>query len=77
MNNLKLYWKASLGVELQSEDEVLLFSAVDVERNRLFFASSANFVYTTQLSSLQVSLFVIECRSHDIGSFQLFEGGLD
>ncbi|KAL8541825.1 hypothetical protein ACS0TY_002904 [Phlomoides rotata] len=29
-------------------------SAVDIERNRLFFASSANFIYTTQAPSPQV-----------------------
>ncbi|CAN1746998.1 Elongator complex protein 1 [Linum perenne] len=53
MNNLKLYSEISLNIELQSQDEKLLFSAFDIERNRLFFASSANFVYNTQLSSFQ------------------------
>ncbi|CAL1411247.1 unnamed protein product [Linum trigynum] len=53
MNNLKLHSEISLHLELQSERENVLFSAFDVERNRLFFASSANSLYTTQLSSFQ------------------------
>ncbi|XP_031373116.1 elongator complex protein 1 isoform X1 [Punica granatum] len=53
MKNLKLSTEASLNVELQAEDEVLLFSAFDIERNRLFFVSSANFIYTTELYSFQ------------------------
>ncbi|KAL0350694.1 UNVERIFIED_CONTAM: Elongator complex protein 1 [Sesamum radiatum] len=36
------------------EKEFLRLSAVDMERNRLFFASSANFVYATQLPSPQI-----------------------
>ncbi|KDP44998.1 hypothetical protein JCGZ_01498 [Jatropha curcas] len=50
MKNLKLYSELTLNLELQSKQETLLFSAIDIERNRLFFASSANFIYTTQLS---------------------------
>ncbi|CAI9092450.1 OLC1v1027682C4 [Oldenlandia corymbosa var. corymbosa] len=53
MNNLKLSWELPAKLELQSEDEVVQFSAFDVERNRLFFSSSANFIYTTQLPSSQ------------------------
>lgn len=53
MNNLKLFSEVSQYVHLQSKDEVLTFSALDVERNRLFLASSANFVYTAHLSSFQ------------------------
>ncbi|KAJ8766091.1 hypothetical protein K2173_020607 [Erythroxylum novogranatense] len=54
MNNLKLYSEVSLGLSLlQSEHELILFSALDIERNRLFFASSANYIYTTHLSSFQ------------------------
>uniref|UniRef100_A0A5B6YQC9 Elongator complex protein 1 n=1 Tax=Davidia involucrata TaxID=16924 RepID=A0A5B6YQC9_DAVIN len=51
MKNLKLSWELSSNIELQSKDEVVQFAAIDIERNRLFFASSANFIYTTQLPS--------------------------
>ena len=54
MNNLKLYSDPSLNLELKSTGEVVSFSALDIERNRLFFASSINFIYTTQLRSSQV-----------------------
>lgn len=55
MNNLKLYSEVSLNLQLQStaEEELILFSAFDIEQNRLFFASSANNIYATHLSSLQ------------------------
>ncbi|PON49463.1 IKI [Parasponia andersonii] len=53
MNNLKLYSEVSLYLGLQSKEEVVTFSAFDVERNRFFFASSTNSVYTTHLSSFQ------------------------
>ncbi|KAB5544248.1 hypothetical protein DKX38_012360 [Salix brachista] len=53
MKNLKLYSEISQNLELQSQQEVLLFSAFDFERNRLFFASSNNFIYTADLSSFQ------------------------
>ncbi|KAA8534237.1 hypothetical protein F0562_031754 [Nyssa sinensis] len=51
MKNLKISWELSSNLELQSKDEVLQFAAIDIERNRLFFASSANFIYTTQFHS--------------------------
>ncbi|KAK4393283.1 Elongator complex protein 1 [Sesamum angolense] len=56
MNNLKLSWEVWSEVQLQREngEEFLRLSAVDMERNRLFFASSANFVYATQLPSPQI-----------------------
>lgn len=53
MKNLKLHSEISQNLELQSQQEVLLFSAFDFERNRLFFASSNNFIYTADLSSFQ------------------------
>ncbi|KAI9157236.1 hypothetical protein LWI28_018937 [Acer negundo] len=54
MNNLKLYSEVSLNLDLlASKQETLLFSALDIERNRLFFASSDNNIYTTHLSSFQ------------------------
>ncbi|CBI31709.3 unnamed protein product, partial [Vitis vinifera] len=53
MNNLKLYSDLSLNLELRSAEEVVSFSAFDIERNRLVFASSDNFIYTTQLPSSQ------------------------
>ena len=54
MKNLKLHSEISQNLELQSQQEALLFSAFDFERNRLFFASSNNFIYTADLSSFQV-----------------------
>ncbi|KAE7996819.1 hypothetical protein FH972_001508 [Carpinus fangiana] len=57
MNNLKLYSELSSKLELNSkeegQEEILLLSAFDIERSRLFFASSANRIYTTHLSSFQ------------------------
>ena len=55
MNNLKLSREITSSLQLQAEDEAIRFAAFDIERNRLFFASSANFIYTTQLPSSQVS----------------------
>ncbi|CAD5166643.1 unnamed protein product [Musa acuminata subsp. malaccensis] len=49
MKNLKLSSQFSRDLELQFEGETLLLSAFDIERNRVFFASSANVVYTLQL----------------------------
>ncbi|KAI9128356.1 hypothetical protein K1719_001349 [Acacia pycnantha] len=51
MNNLKLFSEVPLGLKLQSNSEALRFSAFDIERNRLFFVSSDNLVYTVHLSS--------------------------
>lgn len=53
MKNLKLSSEISVCLELHSEDEQLLCSAIDIERNRLFFASSSNFIYSTQFPSHQ------------------------
>ncbi|KAK9283709.1 hypothetical protein L1049_011959 [Liquidambar formosana] len=53
MKNLKLCSEVPLNFELQSKEEVLVLSAFDIERNRLFFASSANLLYTTKLPSSQ------------------------
>ncbi|KAL3626817.1 Elongator complex protein 1 [Castilleja foliolosa] len=55
MNNLKLSWEVCSKVQLQTEngEEHLRLASVDIERNRLFFASSVNFIYTTQLPSPQ------------------------
>ncbi|XP_021861505.2 elongator complex protein 1 isoform X1 [Spinacia oleracea] len=53
MKNLKLSTEISASLELQSDGEQLLFSAIDIERNRLFFASSSNFIYSTQFPSHQ------------------------
>ncbi|GKU91909.1 hypothetical protein SLEP1_g5716 [Rubroshorea leprosula] len=53
MNNLKLYSEVTSNLVLQSEEEVILFSAYDIEGSRFFFASSANLIYTTHLSSFQ------------------------
>ncbi|KAF5201832.1 Elongator complex protein [Thalictrum thalictroides] len=49
MKNLKVYSELTSQIGLQIKDEVILFSAFDIERNRLFFSSSANIIYTIQL----------------------------
>ncbi|XP_074316642.1 elongator complex protein 1 isoform X1 [Silene latifolia] len=53
MKNLKLSSEISVSLQLQSEDEQLLFSAIDIERNRFFFASSSNLIYVAQFPSPQ------------------------
>ncbi|XP_077217578.1 IKI3 family protein [Tasmannia lanceolata] len=53
MKNLKLYSEFELEIELKSKEEILLFSAIDIERNRMFFASSANALYALHLSPPQ------------------------
>lgn len=55
MKNLKLYSEVSQNIQLHSTEEVVQFAAYDIDQSRLFFASSANFVYSLQLSSFQVS----------------------
>ncbi|KAL6551733.1 Elongator complex protein 1 [Orobanche gracilis] len=56
MNNLKLSWEVWSEVQLQREngEEYLRLATVDMERNRIFFASSVNYIYTTQLPSPQI-----------------------
>ncbi|KAF8396752.1 hypothetical protein HHK36_018382 [Tetracentron sinense] len=54
MKNLKLSSELTLKLDLQSNEEVLLFSAFDIERSRLFFASSSNFIYSAQLPPSQI-----------------------
>ncbi|KAI3734854.1 hypothetical protein L6452_14334 [Arctium lappa] len=54
MKNLKLSWELSSNLQLHSEKEVIRCTAFDIEQNRFFFASSANFIYTTHLSSSQI-----------------------
>lgn len=53
MKNLKLSTEISVQLKLLSEDDVLRFSAIDIERNRFFFASSSNLIYTAQLPTPQ------------------------
>lgn len=65
MNNLKLYSEVSVNLDLPSKEETLLFSAFDIERNRLFFATSANGIYTTRLSSFQVSSLLLRFSFSD------------
>ncbi|XP_068634801.1 elongator complex protein 1 [Aristolochia californica] len=45
MKNLKLYSEFALNLELLSEEESPLLFAIDIERNRMFFASSAGVLY--------------------------------
>ena len=49
MKNLRLVTRLPQQLQLQLDGETLVASAVDAERRRAFFASSANFVYTVQL----------------------------
>ncbi|GMH11550.1 hypothetical protein Nepgr_013391 [Nepenthes gracilis] len=53
MNNLKLSCEISVNMELQSKDELLLFCAIDIERNHLYFASSENLIYNAELPTFQ------------------------
>jgi hypothetical protein len=56
MKNLKLTTELSLQLDLLSQGEKLLLSSYDIERNRVFFASSSNLIYTTPLPSSQVRI---------------------
>ncbi|CAA7389646.1 unnamed protein product [Spirodela intermedia] len=51
MKNLKVSLELSSELELQLEGETLLLSAFDVQKRRLFFASSASFIYAVHLAS--------------------------
>ncbi|XP_058758036.1 elongator complex protein 1-like isoform X1 [Vicia villosa] len=51
MKNLNLFREVPLILRLTSDDETFRFAALDIERNRLFFLSSHNFIYTYHLSS--------------------------
>ncbi|XP_073315059.1 elongator complex protein 1 [Primulina huaijiensis] len=55
MNNLKISWEVAARLQLQSEsvEDFLRLSAIDVERDLLFFVSSSNFIYTMQNLSSQ------------------------
>ncbi|KAJ6833332.1 elongator complex protein 1 [Iris pallida] len=53
MKNLKISSTLSADLDLQSEGETLLCSAFDIERGRVFFASSANFIYALERNSSQ------------------------
>uniref|UniRef100_A0A7N0TLN7 Elongator complex protein 1 n=1 Tax=Kalanchoe fedtschenkoi TaxID=63787 RepID=A0A7N0TLN7_KALFE len=55
MKNLKLCSQQALTVGFQSSqpEEALLLSAFDIERNRLFFASTSNYLYTLHLDASQ------------------------
>lgn len=55
MKNLKVSLELSSELELQLEGEALLLSVFDVQQRRLFFASSANFIYAVHLASSHVS----------------------
>ncbi|XP_010453463.1 PREDICTED: elongator complex protein 1 isoform X1 [Camelina sativa] len=53
MKNLKLFSEVPQNIQFHSTEEVVQFAAYDIDQSRLFFASSANLVYTLQLSSFQ------------------------
>jgi hypothetical protein len=49
MKNLRLVTRLPQQLQLQIDGETLVASAIDAERRRAFFASSANFIYTVSL----------------------------
>ncbi|XP_078429226.1 IKI3 family protein [Wolffia australiana] len=51
MKNLNLLLELCSELELQMEGETLLLSAFDVQQRRVFFASSANFIYNLSMNS--------------------------
>lgn len=56
MRNLKNSSAALIDIDLQTGRESIICAAFDVERNRMFFASSENFIYGIQLADSQKSL---------------------
>jgi elongator complex protein 1 len=55
MKNLKLVTRIAQELQLQLDGETLAVSAIDAERHRAFFVSSANFLYSVHLlASTQV-----------------------
>ncbi|GER35662.1 elongator complex protein 1 [Striga asiatica] len=56
MKNLKLSSEVCSKVQLQREngEERIRLAAMDMERDRLFFSSSSNFIYAVQLPSPQI-----------------------
>lgn len=58
MKNLKLCLELGADVELQSEDESLLFSAFDIEHDRMFFSSSSGVIHTLHLNPSQVRVCI-------------------
>ena len=55
MKNLKLVTRIVQQLQLQLDGETLVISAIDAERHRAFFVSSANFLYSVHLlASTQV-----------------------
>lgn len=68
MKNLKVFSESRTAVNLQAESEELLLSAVDVEQNRIFFASSANIIYGINLSASQEIQWTINlCLQSEVG----------
>ena len=49
MKNLRLVTRLPQQLQLRIDGETLVASAIDAERRRAFFASSANFIYTVSL----------------------------
>ncbi|XP_054786972.1 elongator complex protein 1 [Prosopis cineraria] len=75
MNNLKLFSEVPLVLQLKSHAEALQFSAFDIERNRLFFVSAGNFVYTVHLSSFhQKGAWSKALASADVDTIDLDPG---
>ncbi|GLJ06834.1 hypothetical protein SUGI_0049640 [Cryptomeria japonica] len=60
MKNLKVFKEFIANVKLQDQNEELLISALDVENNRLFFASSANIIYGINLSAAHETQWTID-----------------
>lgn len=57
MKNLKVFGEVPLGLSLDSNEETIGFCSFDIERNRIFFLSSHNLIYTSHLSSFHVRLY--------------------
>lgn len=59
MKNIKVWKEISTQIGLQSEKgETILLSAFDFERNRLFFSSSEDVLYSISLSAPQSQVCV-------------------
>ncbi|CAL0320659.1 unnamed protein product [Lupinus luteus] len=80
MNNLKLFSEVSLSLKFDSNTITIRFSAFDIERNRIFFLSSQNHIYSSPLSSfhekgaLSKRLFSSDEYGDVVGTVDLEDG---
>jgi hypothetical protein len=69
MKNLKLVTRIVQELQLQLDGETLVVSAIDAERHRAFFVSSANFLYCVHLlASTQVRILNSRIPFHFIAA---------